>query len=261
MLRIFCPDFNIEQIVLSGQCFRIKSDDDGNWLVPASGKLLKIQQISREECLLDCSQREYDEFWCDYFDMKTDYGAIKNFVRELDDSFLSAAVDFGYGIRILRQDLWEIIVTFIISQRNNIPRIKKTVARLCEGHGNFFPSAADLKKFSERDFVDFGLGYRAEYVKNIVDSAENGELNLDFLKNLSCNEAIDYLKKFKGIGDKVANCIALYGLHKVEAFPIDVWIKRAIDLHYNGNFPLEKAQKFAGVIQQYMFFYQKHLKK
>lgn len=258
MLKISCPNFNIEQIALSGQCFRIKSDGNGRWIVPASGKLLNIQQVAKDECLFNCSQEEYDKFWYDYFDMKTDYSAIKNFVRELNDPFLSAAVDFGYGIRILRQDLWEIIVTFIISQRNNIPRIKKTVARLCEGHENFFPSSSDLKNFSEHDFINLGLGYRAEYVKNIVDAAENGELDLDYLRKLSYNDATNYLKKFKGIGDKVANCIALYGLHKIEAFPVDVWIRRAIDSHYNGKFPLEKAKKFAGIIQQYMFFYQKH---
>ena len=169
------------------------------------------------------------------------------------------AIDFGYGIRILRQDLWETIVSFIISQRNNIARIRGIIDRLCRPFDDVFPSPTLLKDYSEDDFKMLGLGYRAKYIVSLVKAVLNGELDLDYLKTLSTQETMKYLQKFNGIGSKVANCIALFSLHKIDAFPIDVWIKRIIDTHYNGEFPIEKYAPFAGIVQQYMFFYARSL--
>jgi N-glycosylase/DNA lyase len=249
----------MDQIMDSGQCFRINKISADSWIVKAFSRSLIIHREGDFDYALECSPEEYEEVWLDYFDMRRDYGKIKELIKATKDPYLAAAVDYGRGIRILKQDLWETIVTFLISQQNNISRIKNTLSKLCEPYGNSFPSPDILLKYSERDFLTLGLGYRAKYLINIVDSVVNGDLNLNNLKSLKYNEAINYLKQFNGIGDKVANCIALFGLRKIEAFPIDVWIRRIIDVQYGGIFDITHFSGYAGVVQQYMFFYQRSL--
>lgn len=255
MLIEHIADFNIEQIADSGQCFRMDKIENGRWRVRAFNRELEITQRLDEVCF-DCSQEEYDAVWKDYFDMSRDYCAIKSAILATGDEYLSAAVKFGYGLRVLRQDLWETLVSFIISQRNNIPRIKSTIFKLCRGSVNF-PSAAELAEFSDEELKSCGLGYRAKYVKDIAQNVCNGKFDLEKLRNLDYAQAIDYLKTQNGVGNKVANCVALFGLHKTEAFPIDVWIRRIIDTHYNGHFDTSRFTGYAGIVQQYMFYYER----
>lgn len=260
MFTVSLSDFDIEQIALSGQCFRMNPVDDGCWRVAALGHNLVIRQ-SNKICEFDCDSAEFEDTWLEYFDLQTDYSLVKKTVYESGDPYLIRAVDYGYGIRILRQDLWEVVVSYIISQRNNINRIKNTVERLCAPFNGMFPSAVDLSNYSEIDFQQLGLGYRAKYVYDVVQAYLNGILNLNELKQMSYANAVDYIKQFNGVGDKVANCIALFGLHKTEAFPIDVWIQRIIDLEYGGHFDYQKFGQYAGIVQQYMFFYERLGKK
>jgi N-glycosylase/DNA lyase len=189
--------------------------------------------------------------------MSRDYGKIKELIKSANDPYLTAAVDYGYGIRMLKQDLWEVVASFIISQRNNILRIKNTVAKLRDG--DRFPSPDVIAQYSEQDLRDLGLGYRARYLKNVSAAVANGDLNLDELKTMNYPDAIAFLKRFDGIGDKVANCVALFGLHKIEAFPVDVWIKLVIDERYGGRFDASRFSGYAGIVQQYMFFYERFL--
>lgn len=168
-----------------------------------------------------------------------------------NDDFLKAAYEFGGGIRILRQDLWEVIISFIISQNNNIPRIRKSIERLCDENNGKFPEWYDLINI---DLADKGLGYRDEYIRNAYyarattftdDNLESGYAN-----------AKAQLMKIKGIGEKVANCILLFGLHYLDAFPVDVHIKRILDREYNGKIPEWAESKYAGLFQQYIFYYE-----
>jgi N-glycosylase/DNA lyase len=260
-VKINLPDFNLYQIANSGQCFRMSEISSGVWEVIALNKYLRIHQEEERIYTFECSSREFNEIWFDYFDMERDYGKIKADIRAIGDPYLTAAVDYGYGVRILQQDLWETIVTFVISQQNNIPRIKNIVARLCEPYGYRFPTAALLSKYTEDDFLSLGLGYRARYLRNIVKAVTDGELNLHELKTMDSFDAVNFLRRFSGIGNKVANCIALFGLHKVDVFPIDVWIKRIIDEQYDGNFDISRFPKYAGIVQQYMYFYQRNCKE
>ena len=261
MIKINSPDFNISQISDSGQCFRMFDEGDNRWRIFSMNNMLEIQKISEHEYIFECSEEEYEKIWFEYFDMRTDYSAIKTHIRTFEDPFLNSAIDYGYGIRILKQDLWETIVTFIISQQNNIPRIKKIIFALCEANNSKFPTPEDLKNYTEKDFENLGFGYRAEYMTKIVTETLSGRLDLKKLKTFNYEESIKFLKTFRGIGEKVANCIALYGLHHLPAFPVDVWIKRTINTRYDGNFALQKSSPFAGIIQQYMFFYERNLKK
>ena len=254
-------DFDINQISKSGQCFRLERVGNSLWQLTAFGKRLKIQQRSSSEYEFDCSERDFRDIWFDYFDLGRDYSEIKQRIEKMNDPYLIAASEYGWGIRILRQEPWETIVTFLISQRNNIPRITGTIKRLCEQFNGKFPSPVMLKNYSEDDFKKIGMGYRAKFLVDIVKSSLNGELDIKYLKSLPTDEALRYLQQFNGIGPKVANCIALFSLHKIDAFPIDVWIQKIIDERYNGNFQFEKFKEFAGIVQQYMFFYERSQKE
>ena len=260
-LIIQSEDFDIEQIANSGQCFRINNLLGNIWQVVAFGRLLKIEKLKHNTHKLFCSEKEFKEIWKSYFDFETDYGRIKSDIQNLDDPYLTKAIEHGKGIRILRQDLFETIISFIISQQNNIPRIKSSIEKLCRPYGAKFPGAEILATYSERDFQNLGFGYRSKYLRDISVAVQNGDLNLDNLKKMDYDAAIKYLKGFKGIGDKVANCIALYGLHKTEAFPKDVWINRIIKEVYNGKFDISQLSNCAGIVQQYMFFYQRFLQQ
>ncbi|MDR2157725.1 MAG: hypothetical protein LBO02_00175 [Holosporaceae bacterium] len=250
-------DFNMDQVANSGQCFRMRKTSSETWEVTAFARSLRIHREGDFDYVFECSREEYDAVWFDYFDMPRDYGKIKEKIRATNDPYLIAAVDYGYGVRVLRQDLWETIVTFIISQQNNITRIKNIIRRLCEPYGNRFPAPDILEKYTENDFLSLGLGYRAKYLTNISRAATRNDLDFNKLKRMNCSDAIKFLKRFEGIGAKVANCIALFGLHKIEAFPIDVWIKRIIDDYYCGDFDASRFSGYAGIVQQYMFFYQR----
>lgn len=260
MLTKILEDFDIEQIANSGQCFRITKMSNSKWMIKAFGKTLYINKENMNKYIFDCTEKEYINIWHDYFDLGTDYSKYKNIIRSSGDKYLMDAINFGYGIRILRQDLWETIVSFIISQQNNITRIKRIIERLCCAFGDDFPSPALLKDYSEDDFKKLGLGYRSKYLVGLVRAVLDDSLNLDYIKTLATKDALAYLQKFHGIGEKVANCIALFSLHKTEAFPQDVWIKRIIATRYTGKFPFNKYATFAGIVQQYMFFYERSLK-
>lgn len=260
MYSVSLNDFDVGQIAFSGQCFRIEYIEGGCWQVVAFGRRLLIRQ-SGNLCEFDCDADEFKRVWFDYFDLQTDYSLVKKNIYESGDPYLIRAVNYGYGVRILKQDLWEMIISYIISQRNSITRIKNTIEKLCIPFKGFFPSAEDLRDYAEADFQQLGLGYRAKYVYDIVRCCLNGTLDLEKLGLMTYEDAISYLKQFNGVGDKVANCIALFGLHKIEAFPIDVWIQRIIEREYQGHFDYKNFGQYAGIVQQYMFFYERSQKR
>lgn len=260
MIRLESYDFSIQQIAESGQCFRIDRISGDTWEVKVCNKQLRVQAADHHTHIFHCGPKEYRDTWFDYFDLARDYGQIKASVLRIKDPYLINAVNYGYGIRILKQDLWEVIVSFIISQMNNIPRIKSIIKKLCALYDDSFPSCYDLAKYTESDFKNLGLGYRAEYLLNLVKNVLNGDFNMSYLKTLNYQEGVKYLKQLKGVGTKVANCIALFGLNKLEAFPRDVWINRILEKRYNGKFNIQPFSEYAGIIQQYMFFYERSLR-
>lgn len=260
-MEIKVEDFCIEQIANSGQCFRMEQDKFGIWHIKALGKHLKISKINNDTYEFDTSKKDFENVWFEYFDMSRDYKAIKKAILNSGDPYLIAASNYGYGIRVLKQDPWEATVSFIISQRNNITRIKNIINNLCKSNNNDFPSPEILSCYSEKELQNYGLGYRADYISKIAKAVIKKELSFEELRLMNYEESVKYLKKFKGIGEKVANCIALFGLHKVEAFPIDTWIQYIINNQYHGQFDVGRFAGHAGIIQQYMFFYQRYLGK
>jgi len=261
MLSLSLKDFDIGQISESGQCFRMYQVADDMWEIFALDRFLKIQKKERSH-IFYCDQDEFDNFWFDYFDLQTDYSKVKSRILATNDEYLTKAINFGSGLRILRQDLWEMIVSAVISQQNNIPRIKGCLKKLCGINGGKFPTSNDFLNFREADLDSVKLGYRKNYLLKISESISNGSFDLEKLGKMNYPEAMKYLKTLPGVGDKVANCILLFGMHQIEAFPIDVWIKRIIDLRYRNDFSLERwgLQDIGGIVQQYMFFYERSLK-
>lgn len=261
MLTFELKDFDIEQIADSGQCFRMYHVGEDTWEIFALDRFLKIQKKDGFH-IFYCDRDEFDNFWFNYFDLQTDYGEIKKRILATNDEYLVEAVKFGSGLRILRQDLWEVIVSFIISQQNNIPRIKNCLKKLCEINGRRFPTPSDFLNFRKADLDSVKLGYRKNYLLKISGSVSNDSFDLEKLKKMNYSEAMKYLKTLHGVGDKVANCISLFGLHQIEAFPIDVWIKKILEMRYHNDFSLERwnLQDIGGIVQQYMFFYERSLK-
>ena len=257
-------DFDIAQIADSGQCFRLNKREDGSYSLIARERYLEIVQ-QEEEITFFYEENEFREIWDSYFDLTTDYGAFKAQI-ESKDLYMQNACAYGRGIRILRQELWEMVITFIISQQNNIPRIKKCVESLCRAHGekrtNFrnetyytFPKPEALAGLGEEDLCSCSLGYRNKYIRKTADMVVSGGFDLYRLYDLNYEDARRELLKLCGVGIKVAECICLFALHHIDAFPIDTHIQKVLDRHYPEGFPFSKYQGFAGILQQYAFYY------
>ena len=244
---------DLNQIANSGQCFRWQQLADNTYKIPAFGKELTISQDG-DIFTLSCDEDEWNSLWRNYFDIDTNYNEAENIIMKSNDDFLKAAYQFGSGIRILRQDLWEVIVSFIISQNNNIPRIKKSIEKICDEVGGRFPISQEL---SEMDLSDKGLGYRDKYIKEISKCCIFDFYMLDGI-GFTYKQNKEILMEFKGIGNKVSNCICLFGLHYLEAFPIDTHIKKILNREYGGEMPNWVNCKYAGLFQQYLFYYDLH---
>ena len=242
---------NLHQIANSGQCFRWQQINDNTYKIPAFGQELAISQDG-DLFTLSCDKNEWNSIWRNYFDLDTNYNEVENIIMSTNDDFLKTAYQFGSGIRILRQDLWEVIISFIISQNNNIPRIKKSIQKLCDTYYGKFPPPLWLFNIN---LSNMGLGYRDKYIKNacnwmIANCSFTGKLDISYSYDK------EQLMKIKGVGNKVADCICLFGLHHLDAFPIDVHIKSIIDREYNGEMPEWVDCKYAGLFQQYIFYYE-----
>ncbi len=275
-MKIHNQNFDIVQIADSGQCFRMKrleTDHKPNsYSLVAYGKYLELSQVSEDTIELSCSKEEYDQFWEDYFDLKYDYGKIVDTLINGEDRFLKEAAFYGRGIRILKQEPFEAMISFIISQNKNIPAIKNCIEGICERYGEkrynsecrvtytAFPTAKVLAEAVGEELRALKTGYRDEYIKKAAQAVTEEFLDFSYLKECSYEEAVTILKGVYGIGDKVANCISLYGLHHIEGFPIDVWILRVLKEIYNNQFDKSKYLGYAGIVQQYMFYYMRHLK-
>ncbi len=259
------PYFDIAQICESGQCFRMKRLGEGHYGVIASDRYLEVEQAG-EECSFSCSEEEFAAFWQSYFDLDTDYGSYIEKINPKDTYLLSAAA-FGSGIRILRQDLWEMIVSFLISQQNNLVRIRRCISNICERYGeervNFrgeiyhaFPKPEAFAGLPEDALMACNLGYRSKYVVRTAKSVAEGRFNLDAVAEMPYEEAREALLSLYGVGEKVADCICLFALHELSAFPVDTHIRQAMERHYRRGFPKRRYRGCEGVLQQYIFYYE-----
>jgi len=237
----------------------------------AYDRYIELAQLDEDLIEISCDDEGYNKIWKNYFDLEYDYGAIVDQLENGPDEFLKKAAIYGKGIRILRQEPFETLISFIISQNKNIPSIKACIERICQVYGKrkedpvtgiiyyTFPVPEKLAEAKQEDLRALKLGYRDEYIIEASRAVSGGKLDLEALKISSHEEAVKALKNIRGIGDKVANCISLYGLHHIEAFPVDVWMKRVLYDYYDNKFDLSKYHGYAGIVQQYMFYYIRHV--
>ncbi len=257
--------FSLAQICRSGQCFRMDPIGDGRYRVIAGDQYLEISQKG-DECIFFCTQEAFESFWKRYFDLGTDYSA---FLARIDpeDMYLREAAAFGSGIRILRQDLWEMTVSFLISQRNHIVRIKRCIQNICEAYGKrqvgvegamyyAFPRPEDLAGLEEDGLLGCNLGYRSKYVVRAARDVVSGKVDFDKIGRMPYEEARGKLMELYGAGRKVADCICLFALHQLESFPVDTHISQALGRYYPAGFPQNRYKGMQGVLQQYIFYYE-----
>lgn len=250
--------FSAEKIHTSGQCFRWEKKADGSFLIPAFGKKLIIRQETDSRIYLDCSEKDFNEIWKDYFDLGFDYHAhAERSAQNIGSDYLKAAVECARGVRILKQELWETTVSFIISANNNIPRIRRIISALCEPFGRF-PKPQELFNMGEEKIRSCGAGYRDKYLVSTAKYFSEHNVKKE-LEGLPYNDARTYLHRLSGVGPKVADCICLFSLGCRDAFPRDVWIKRIEKEHFDGHFPEEKSLGGAGLLQQYLFYYERSM--
>ena len=259
-IHVYEPDFDLDETLDCGQAFRWKKVDSDFYCTYTGSFLndsLRISQLDKENFIFhDTSEEDFLGKWSDYFDFDTDYSALKTTFSQ--DETLSAACKFAGGIRLLRQDSWECLISFIISQNNNIPRIKGIIDRLCEHYGGKFPTPEQLAQETPDTLSYLRSGFRSKYICDAATRVASGETDLSAVAAMPIEDARTELKKIVGVGPKVAECVLLFGMHRVEAFPIDVWIKRVLAQYYPEGFP-EFAKDNAGIAQQYLFHYIRNL--
>lgn len=239
-----------------GQAFRWEKQEDGSYSGVAGGYFLNISKNGDDFIFKNTTKESFDSFWTNYFDLNKDYEKICNTLKE--DKLLSSTIDEYYGIRILNQDSWEALCSFVISQQNNIKRIKLIIDRLCRAYGEevadgyyTFPSAEKLSSLTVKDFEVLGAGYRAKYLEKLAKDVASGAIDLQKIKALSLEDARKELMSIYGVGIKVANCALLFGFQFYSAFPVDVWMKRVMEYYPDG---LPKCfEGNEGIAQQYLF--------
>ncbi len=268
-------DFNIKQILECGQSFRFNEIDENTFKIIAHNKSIIVHSKDNNVEIIGSSADDFENIWTNYFDLNTDYTKIKSTLLN-NDPVMNTCIPFGDGIRILRQDPFEIIITFIISQNNRIPMIKKVIENLSTNYGTpinntdyAFPTFQQLKNITVEELNDCKTGFRSKYIRDFLDKLETNEINLDHLKTLDYQALKKELMKIKGVGTKVSDCIILFGFSITNAFPVDVWIKRVVEHFYfkGKDTKIEEIELFGktnfgnygGFAQQYLFYYAREL--
>ncbi|NLL06719.1 MAG: 8-oxoguanine DNA glycosylase [Clostridiaceae bacterium] len=265
-------DFDLVHTFECGQCFRWLRQEDGSYTGVAKNKVINVSVVDDALLIKNTNIEDFKNIWFDYFDLGRDYGQIKNAVMKDDN--MKKATAFGWGIRLLKQDIWETLISFIISANNRIPRIMKTVGVIAREYGDeltmdgekiyTFP---DVKKLSQSTVEELGVckgGFRCKYIINSSNLIDSGQINLQEVSQMDTDEAREELMKLPGVGPKVADCVLLYSGTKYSVFPTDVWVRRVMEeLYFKKEASFGEIQKFAGnyfgdlsgFAQQYLFYY------
>ncbi len=270
--------FELSHIFECGQCFRWNKELDGSYTGVAKGRILNVQKNQQQVIFNNTNLEDFNKIWFDYFDLGRDYKSIKNALKK-NDKIMEESTDYGYGIRILKQDEWETLLSFIISSNRGISLIKKSIEALAKKYGEY------LGTYNGREYYDFSrpeaiaiksideikqshTGYRAKYIVDTSVIVADKQIDIYALKKLTTDKARTQLIRFPGVGPKVADCILLFSMYKSDAFPIDVWVKRVMEYFYlpEGTsmkdiqeFAKRQFGQFGGFAQQYLFYYAREL--
>lgn len=268
-------DFRLSQTLECGQCFRFYKQDENDYVIVAYKNLLHIKQENDTLIFYDCDINSVKTIWIPYFDLDRDYAEIKRFLLE-KDNLLQASINEKHGVRILNQEFHEVLISFIISQNKQIPQIKQLVKRISEEYGEYlgeingekyysFPEVEILGTITEEKFREMKTGFRAPYLADAVQKLSKNVISAVDFQGMDEDAARKKLMQIKGVGEKVANCVMLFGLGYRNAFPIDVWMKRIMEtLYFQGedtkkelisDFAKEMYGEYGGYAQQYLFCY------
>lgn len=271
ILKVEC--FNLKYTLECGQCFRWKKIDDFEYIGVINDRVIKIKQINDELIVSSNNNDDLENVVRNYFDLDTDYQFIEDTISKIDEK-IKCAVKNTTGIRILNQDFFETLMSYIISANNNIPRISKSVDLISEKYGKevifedksyyLFPTFDQLENVTEEEFRKCGVGFRARYLKQAVEDVLNNNIDIDNITCMDTEKIKERLLNLMGVGPKVADCILLFACNKKEVFPVDVWVERIMTNLYFDNIKtnkkeiLEYANKnfgtYAGIIQQHLFY-------
>ncbi len=269
MIKLFNIDhFRLEDTFLCGQCFRWRKCDDGVFRGVVENHAVKMYYFDENTIYVESSNPDLI-YWSRYLSFSTDYNVIEEALSK--DENLKKCIKVGSGVRLLHQDLWETLISFIISANNNIPRIQKIIEEMCRLFGEEidfdgekyygFPTPKTLAALTLDDLSPIKAGFRDKYILDAANKVASGEIDLEKIKLMSDEAAKAELMKIKGIGSKVADCILLFSLGRYKTFPQDVWIKRIMEMEYGvpekeiDNFASEKFGQWAGIAQQYLYYY------
>lgn len=274
-----CKSFKVKDIFECGQCFRWNEEPDGSYTGIFGHNVLNVKE-EKDIVIIGICNGDIEDICKNYFDLDRNYEEIKETLSLIDDN-MKESIKYGEGIRILNQDLWEMIISFIISANNNIPRIKGIIERMSAKYGQeikfrgtsyyTFPTIDELSQASVKDLKDLGLGFRDRYVYETTKKIKEGKINLENLKQESTNEVRKQLLTLTGVGPKVADCIMLFStLKRFDVFPVDVWVRRVMNdlyIHNEDETKVNKKQiqeiardKFGaleGIAQQYLFYWKR----
>lgn len=273
--------FEPKQVFECGQCFRWNAQPNGSYTGVFGKNVLNVEKINNKIVFQGICDDDIEKICINYFDLNRDYEEIKRTLSRVDEN-LAKSISYGEGIRLLNQDLWETLISFIISANNNIPRIKKIIENLSKKYGKeivfqgksyyTFPSPEELKDVTINDYREVGLGFRDKYVKKTTQMILEQQVDLEEISRIDKTDEIkEKLMEFPGVGEKVADCILLFSnLKRLDAFPIDVWVRRVMKELY---FPEEdekslnkrkiqelaykKYKNLAGIAQQYLFYWKR----
>ena len=273
--------FNAKHIFECGQCFRWDEESDGSYTGIVGKNVISVKQVENRVKFSSYGADNLEKLVTNYFDLTRNYEEIKDKLSKID-KHLAKSIEYGSGIRILNQDLWETIISFIISANNNIPRIKGIINRISKNYGEkiewngkeyyTFPTVEELSKASVEDLRTLGLGFRDVRVYNTTHKILDGQVNLEELHQEQDTQKVrDILLTLDGVGPKVADCILLFStLKRFDVFPIDVWVRRVMNELYIKNedetkvnkkeiekLAKEKYDNLEGIAQQYLFFWKR----
>lgn len=269
------PTISLFKTFDCGQCFRFdpvsvfgnKYEVGG---VALDRYIVLAQNNDNELIIYGATKDDYVNLWRSYLALDVDYDRINQEIADISRSeHMQSSINYGNGIRILRQDAWECVISFIISQNNNIPRIKKIIDTLCKKYGTkkqfldreyyTFPTITELSKASVEELFELKTGFRAKYIKSACELISSGKVDLEYIKcESNFEKCTEHLEIIKGVGLKVASCALLFGFEKTEAFPVDVWMKRSLERHFPNGIDIKALGKNAGIAQQYLFYYEKY---
>lgn len=269
-MELFVKNFNLKDTVTCGQIFRFDIEDDNSYTVILSDRVINIKQIDNKLIVNSNNMDNLKEVITNYFDLEYDYENINNMLIN-NNPELKEIINYSNGLKMINEPKEEVIISYILSSNNRVPQIKKTLDNISKEYGEkvyfnnkeyyLFPKLEDLKKASIDDFRRLKCGFRDKYLYEFI----NSNFNIDKLDSINSDDALDLLMKNKGIGEKVASCILLFGFHRFDVYPIDTWVKKYMKDEYNidtvkgiKEFCKERYKEYAGLVIQYMFNYKRN---